>query len=345
MTPTKLTPTAVVDVRRKECPYPLLMIKKALDGLSEGDVLEAQTDHLPTVRETTPRFCKDMGYPFQVVEEQGLWRLFITKGHETPKLVSVTLEGVTKRYQSSQGEVVALEHIDLEILEGEFVCVVGPSGCGKTTLLNLIAGLERPDEGVVKIKGRSVTGSGSDRVVIFQEAALFPWLTVRQNVEFGLKIKGIEPRVRRDLAMDYIKMVHLTRFADSPIHELSGGMKQRVAIARGLAIDPDILLMDEPFAALDAQTRDLLQSELQEIWTATNKTICFITHNVVEAVCLGTRVLAMTYRPGRIKETFRIAHHRPRHLEDPGLIETSSLILKTLQVEVDKAVKAQLGEA
>ena len=338
-------PTAVVDVRRKECPYPLLMIKKALDGLSQGDILEAQTDHLPTVRETTPRFCKDMGYPFEVVEEEGLWRLFITKGHEVPKPVSVTLEGVGKRYRSTQGEVVAIEGINLEILEGEFVCVVGPSGCGKTTLLNLIAGLERPSEGTVKIKGHPVVGSGSDRVVIFQEAALFPWLTVRQNVEFGLKIKGIEPRVRRDLAMDYIKMVHLTRFADSPIHELSGGMKQRVAIARGLAIDPDILLMDEPFASLDAQTRDLLHIELQEIWTATNKTILFITHNVREAVCLATRIIAMTYRPGRIKETFHVTHHRPRHLEDPGLIETSKMILKTLQTEVDKAVKDEFGDA
>jgi NitT/TauT family transport system ATP-binding protein len=181
--------------------------------------------------------------------------------------------------------------------------------------------------------------------VIFQEGALFPWLTVRQNVEFGLKVNGVERQVRGDLAMDYLKMVHLTRFADSLVHELSGGMRQRVAIARGLAMDPDILLMDEPFAALDAQTRDLLHVELQEIWTATNKTILFITHNVREAVCLAGRIAVMTYRPGRIKETFTITHHRPRHLEDPGLIDTSALILKALRSEVDKAVKAELGDA
>ncbi|MEO5656693.1 MAG: ATP-binding cassette domain-containing protein [Nitrospiria bacterium] len=337
--------TATVDVRRQQCPYPLLMIKKALDGLREGDVLEAQTDHLPTARETTPRFCKDMGYGLDVLEEAGLWRLIITKGQEAPKPVSLTLDGVEKSYASDRGLVTAVEQIDLQILEGEFVCIVGPSGCGKSTLLNLIAGLERPDRGAVKIKGHEVTGPGSDRVVIFQEGALFPWLTVRQNVEFGLKIKGVERRVRRDLAMDYLKMVHLTRFADALVHELSGGMKQRVASARGLAMDPDILLMDEPFAALDAQTRDLLHVELQEIWTATSKTILFITHNVREAVCLANRVLVMTYRPGRIKETFIIGHHRPRHLEDPGLIETSALILKTLKGEVDKAVKAELGDA
>ena len=338
-------PTAAIDVRRQQCPYPLLMIKKALDGLREGDVLEAQTDHLPTARETTPRFCKDMGYPLDVVQEDGIWRLIITKGHEAPKPVSVTLQGVGKRYASSQGAVSALEGINLEILEGEFVCLVGPSGCGKSTLLNVIAGLERPDEGAVAIKGHPVTGPGSDRVVIFQEGALFPWLTVRQNVEFGLKIKGVDAQVRRDLAMDYLKMVHLTRFADALVHELSGGMKQRVALARGLAMDPDILLMDEPFAALDAQTRDLLHVELQEIWTATSKTILFITHNVREAVCLGSRILVMTYRPGRIKETFHVSHHRPRHLEDPGLIETSATILKALKAEVDKAVKAELGDA
>lgn len=340
-----MAPHAVVDVRRQQCPYPLLMIKKALDGLREGQVLEAQTDHLPTARETTPRFCRDMGYAFDVIEEPGLWRLIITKGNEAPKPVSVTLEGVGKWYPSSGGQVTALEHINLQILEGEFVCIVGPSGCGKSTLLNLVAGLEFPDAGRVTIKGHTVTGAGADRVVVFQEGALFPWLTVRQNVEFGLKVKGVDPKVRRDLAMDYLKMVHLTRFADSLIHELSGGMRQRVAIARGLAMDPDILLMDEPFAALDAQTRDLLHVELQEIWTATNKTVLFITHNVREAVCLASRIAVMTYRPGRIKETFTISHHRPRHLEDPGLIDTSALILKALRSEVDKAVKAEMGDA
>ena len=343
--PAAVTPHATVDVRRQQCPYPLLMIKKALDGLREGEVLEAQTDHLPTVRETTPRFCRDMGYALRVIEEPGLWRLIITKGNEAPKPVSVTLDGVTKRYRSGGGMVTALEDIRLEILEGEFVCIVGPSGCGKSTLLNLIAGLEFPDAGSVKIKGHPVTGAGADRVVIFQDGALFPWLTVRQNVEFGLKINGVEPQVRRDLAMDYLKMVHLTRFADSLVHELSGGMGQRVAIARGLAMDPDILLMDEPFGALDAQTRDLLHVELQEIWAATSKTILFITHNVREAVCLGSRIAVMTYRPGRIKEIFSITHHRPRHLEDPGLIDASALILKALRSEVDKAMKAELGDA
>jgi len=202
--------------------------------------------------------------------------------------------------------------VNLEIGEGEFVCVAGPSGCGKSTLLNLIAGLDKPDTGELLFDGKPIKTPGAERAVVFQEPALFPWLNVRANVEFGLKIKGVPKAERKEIVAKHLELVHLERFARAFIHELSGGMKQRVQLARALAVEPRMLLMDEPFAALDAQTRDRLQFELQEIWGRTGTTIMFITHNVREAAILADRVVVMSPSPGRIKSELRVPLARPR---------------------------------
>ena len=252
----------------------------------------------------------------------------------------ISLENVSVRFTSRQGNVEALQNVNLSIGAGEFVCLVGPSGCGKSTLLNLIAGLLPVDTGQVSKDGKPIQGAGPDRAVIFQEAALFPWLTAAQNVEFALKHIS-NKRERRDKAMEHLKMVHLARFADSHPHELSGGMRQRVAIARALALDPDVLLMDEPFAALDAQTRDLLIEEVQRIWLETRKTIVFVTHNVLEAVTLGDRVFTMGTRPGRIKQSLVIDLPRPRIVEDPGTAHFARRILADLRDEIAKIVQEE----
>jgi len=251
------------------------------------------------------------------------------------------LEGVTRCFKTSRGTLSALEGINLEIREGEFLCVVGPSGCGKSTLLNLMAGLDRPTAGEIWMDGRRVEAPGRDRIVIFQELGLFPWLTVLENVEFGLRMNGVGRKERRARAQHYLRLVHLSRFETSYIHQLSGGMKQRVALARSLATEPDVLLMDEPFAALDAQTRDLLHEELERIWAETRKTIIFVTHNVREAVRLGDRVVLLTFRPGRIKSEFVMTLPRPRHLEDPDLALTAREVLAQLREEITKPVEKE----
>ncbi|MCM8794392.1 MAG: ABC transporter ATP-binding protein [Candidatus Omnitrophica bacterium] len=253
--------------------------------------------------------------------------------------MSVVLEHVSKRFQQNGSSVQVLENVNFTIEDGEFVCLVGPSGCGKSTLINLIAGLEKPSAGRVLVDGSPVTGPGQGRVVVFQEAALFPWLTVRKNVEFGLKMLGLPAAEKEARVFSYLKMVHLTRFAAAYPHQLSGGMKQRVAIARALAMDPKILLMDEPFAALDAQTRRLLQLELVDIWKATKKTVFFVTHNVREATALGDKVLEITARPGRIKKGYAIHLPKPRRENDPHLIVIQQRILMSLQEEIAKVVK------
>ena len=253
--------------------------------------------------------------------------------------MSVVLERVSKRFSHNGSPVEVLHEVDLTIEEGEFVCLVGPSGCGKSTLINLVAGLETPSSGRVLIDGIPVTSPGTDRVVVFQEAALFPWLTVRGNVEFGLKMAGVSASERQRRAAEYLKMVHLGRFAGFYPNQLSGGMKQRAAIARALVMDPKILLMDEPFAAVDAQTRRLLHEELLEIWGKTRKTIFFVTHNVREATVLGDKVLTISARPGRIKGGFRIHLPRPRRESDPHLIVIQQRILLGLQEEIAKVVK------
>jgi NitT/TauT family transport system ATP-binding protein len=255
---------------------------------------------------------------------------------------SIALSGVFRSYANSRGSFTpALQNIDLEIEQGEFVCIVGPSGCGKSTLLHLLAGLDRPTTGEITVDGGPVNGPGTDRILLFQELGLFPWLTVRQNVEFGLKMAGLSKIERRDRARVFLRMVHLSHFEDHYIHQLSGGMKQRVALARSLALGPKILLMDEPFAALDAQTRDMLHDELERIWKETSPTIVFVTHNVREAVRLGDRVLLMSFRPGRIKKQFQINLQRPRHVEDSDVAYLSKEILGQLREEIDRSFNAE----
>jgi NitT/TauT family transport system ATP-binding protein len=219
----------------------------------------------------------------------------------------IVFENVSKTFPTRErGELAAVRDVSLDIAPGEFTVVVGPSGCGKSTLLDLLAGLTAPSSGRILVDGAPVTGPGLDRGVVFQQYALLPWRDARGNVEFGLEAKGVPRRERRERAAEYLDLVGLAGFGDRYPHELSGGMRQRVAIARSLAFDPGVLLMDEPFAALDAQTRDLLQEELLRIWERTGKTVVFITHGIDEAVYLGQRVAVLTSRPGRIKDVIDV---------------------------------------
>ncbi|MFI5911902.1 ABC transporter ATP-binding protein [Dactylosporangium sp. NPDC051541] len=219
----------------------------------------------------------------------------------------IGVRNITKTFPARSGpELTALENISLDIAAGEFVTLVGPSGCGKSTLLDLIAGLTEPTSGELTIGGHPITGPGLDRGVVFQQYALFPWRTAQANIEFGLEVKGVPRRLRAERAREMLALVGLTAFAHSYPHELSGGMRQRVAIARSLAYEPAVLLMDEPYAALDAQTRESLQEDLLAIWKRTGTTVLFITHSIEEAVYLGQRVAVMTARPGRIKRVVDI---------------------------------------
>jgi NitT/TauT family transport system ATP-binding protein len=235
---------------------------------------------------------------------------------------------------SPNGMMAAVENVTLNIDEGQFVCFVGPSGCGKTTLLNIIAGLDKPTKGEVILNGRPVTEPGPDRIMVFQDNALFPWLKVIDNVQFGLKIAGIEKQKRYQISMHYLEMMQLTKFAEAYTYQLSGGMKQRVSLARALVMDPEILLMDEPFAALDSQTRDLLLVELQLIWAKTRKTILFVTHNISESVCLGDRVIVFTNRPGKVKREIQVDYRRPRLTEDSNLYKYQREVLDELKTEI-----------
>jgi len=237
----------------------------------------------------------------------------VSNGHQD----TLAIRGVTKRFAVGDDEVEALAPIDLAIPKGEFVCMIGASGCGKSTLLRIIAGFEEPTTGHVLIDGKAVTGPGSDRGMVFQDYALFPWMTVRQNISFGPRQRHL-PREEIDRTTDeYVRMVGLERFADRYPNQLSGGMKQRVAIARVLANNANILLMDEPFGALDALTREQLQNELLQIWKRTGVTTIFVTHSVEEAVLLADRVLVMSAGPGRIDSDFRIDLARPRDVSSP----------------------------
>ena len=231
----------------------------------------------------------------------------------TPK---VQIKDVKKIYEGRNGQTIALNGANLDIYDNEFICVVGPSGCGKSTLLNIIAGLHEATSGEVLVDGVKVEGTGVDRGVVFQQYALFPWLTVKKNVEFGLSLKKeLTPEQREEIAMKYIKIVGLEKFVNAYPKELSGGMKQRVAIARAYAVNPSLLLMDEPFGALDAQTRTQLQTELLRTWEEEKKTCFFITHDVEEAILLASRVVVMSARPGRIKEVIDIDIPYPRNQE------------------------------
>ncbi len=211
--------------------------------------------------------------------------------------------------------VAALRELSLDVGKGEFVSIVGPSGCGKSTFLNILLGLLKPDTGSMQLNGTRITGPGQDRAMVFQEFGLLPWRTVLGNVELGLELKGVEASVRRGRAQELIEMAGLAGFEAHYPHELSGGMKQRVGLARALATDPEVLLMDEPFAALDAQTRDLMQAELLQVWERTKKTVIFVTHSIEEAAYLSDRVVIMSARPGRTKTSIRINLPRPRDYE------------------------------
>ncbi|OLD32879.1 MAG: nitrate ABC transporter ATP-binding protein [Thaumarchaeota archaeon 13_1_40CM_2_39_13_2] len=249
-------------------------------------------------------------------------------------MTKLQARGVVKRFDHDGNSVMALDGINLNVEEGDFVCIVGPSGCGKSTFLNIVAGLEKPDSGEVLLNGKPISTPGPDRTMVFQEGALFPWLKVIDNVEFGLKMARIPKDERRQISQSYLDMMQLTKFADSYTYQLSTGMKQRVAIARALAMDPEILLMDEPFAALDSQTRDLLLVELQLIWERTKKTIIFVTHNISESVILGKRVVIFTNRPSKIKKEIVIDYRRPRLMEDENLQKYYHQILEELKSEV-----------
>jgi NitT/TauT family transport system ATP-binding protein len=245
-----------------------------------------------------------------------------------PKL---RVRNLSKTFNSRNGSVEALRNVSLEVDEGEFVCVLGPSGCGKTTLLNLIAEFDTPDSGSVEISNPH-KNDGPQKLVIFQEPSLFPWLTVAENVQFGLKMLGIARRERIRIAKTYLSLVGLDRFCDSYIHELSGGMKQRAALARALALDPEVLLMDEPFAALDPQTRHNLHNEILRIWAETKKTILFITHNIDEALYLADRILVFDCNPGMIKKEFDINIPKPRNPEAHSMRTLESEILRELRM-------------
>lgn len=257
----------------------------------------------------------------------------------------VALDAISLSFKTTSGEgLLALDKINLEVRPGEFLCIVGPSGCGKSTLLHLIAGLLPQTSGKVLVDGRPVIGPGTDRILIFQELGLFPWLTVGGNVEFGMKMKNVPKAERQERVQYYLRLVHLLNFRDSYIHQLSGGMRQRVALARALATEPDVLLMDEPFAALDAQTRDLLHDELERLWAETNRTIIFVTHNVREAVRLGDRVALMTFRPGRVKQEFSVNLPRPRQMEQPDVARTAGEILGYLREEINKSLEEEYAD-
>jgi len=248
---------------------------------------------------------------------------------------------VSKLYEKNGNKIWALKNLNLEVKEGEFLAIVGPSGCGKSTLLKLMASLERPTEGKILLDGKELRDPGPERAMVFQYFSLFPWCTVLENVEFGLKMLNVEEDERRERALHYIKLVGLEGFEDYYPRQLSGGMKQRVALARALAVDPEVLLMDEPFGSLDAQTRNFLQAELLKIWEEEKKTIVFVTHSIIEAVYLGDRVVLMTSRPGRVKEVFEIDIERPRDKGSSEFSRVRSEILSSLKKEVLKTISSE----
>lgn len=259
--------------------------------------------------------------------------------------MKVQLKDVHKEFKKDQNQKLqVLDDINFDIKEGEFVSLLGPSGCGKSTILKLIAGLEKTTSGEVLVNGKKVDKPGTDRIVVFQEGGLFPWMTVKENVSYGLNLKKMSKTEIEEKTMDGLRMVHLINFADAYPHELSGGMKQRVAIARALVMDPEVLLMDEPFAALDEQTRLVLHKELQNIWRNTGNTILFITHNIREALTLSDRVLLMSTRPGKIKESFTVQSARPRDPADSVIVDLERRVMAELEVEMEKVLKEEFGD-
>ncbi len=248
-------------------------------------------------------------------------------------------EGLSKTFKNAAEP--ALSDINMEISDGEFICIVGPSGCGKSTLLNLIAGLETPTSGKIILDDKEVRGPGADRVVMFQEPALYPWLNVMENVKFGMKLAGVPKNEQETRAEKYLKMVHLWDFREYAVHELSGGMKQRTALARALTMDSKIMLMDEPFSALDKQTINKLRAELEAIWEETGRTIIYVTHSVEEALYFADRIIILAERPGVVKSVVKIDLPRPRQLDSEEFVDIRKHLLDGLKVEVDKIEKEE----
>jgi NitT/TauT family transport system ATP-binding protein len=249
----------------------------------------------------------------------------------------LTVDALGKRYSSHGADTPALVDINLDVRDGEFVCLLGPSGCGKSTLLKIVAGLIPATSGTVVIDGKAIDGPGPDRAVVFQDYALFPWMTVRDNVEFGLEARKLARPARREISDRLLGVVGLSDFAGRYPHHLSGGMKQRVSIARALAVDPSLLLMDEPFGALDAQTRQSLQDELLRIWRDYRKTVIFVTHSIEEAIYLSDRIAVMTARPGRIKEVVSIDEPRPRDMTSEAMNQRQRQVRAVLNEEIQRA--------
>ena len=253
-------------------------------------------------------------------------------GHEG----GLNLVGVSKIFTKDKREIIAVNAFSLSVKPQEFVCILGPSGCGKTTILRMIAGLDTPTSGSIPLNGNMVKAPGRDRGMVFQEFALFPWRTVRKNIEFGPELSKMSPEKIREISNRFIELVGLKTFEDIHPKELSGGMKQRVGIARALANDPSILLMDEPFGSIDAQTRNLMQKELLRIWQTTKKTVMFVTHSVEEAVFLADKIIIMTARPGKVREVIEVPLARPRDRTSQEFIKIRARVLAELEEEFDK---------
>lgn len=252
----------------------------------------------------------------------------------------LTIDRLAKAFpQKNKESYTVFSDLHFQVKEGEFLSILGPSGCGKSTLLHIIGGLDQPTEGSVQMNGKPIQEPGPDRGFVFQEAALMPWLSVMENVMFGLA--HLPKDEAKQVALEHLKLVHLSRFADSFPHELSGGMRQRVSIARALAMNPKVLLMDEPFGALDEQTRMMMHKELQEIWMKTQKTILFITHNIREAILLSDRILLMGTRPGRIMKEFYVDIERPRPSSHPDFITLEQEIMSYLEGEISKVMQEE----
>ena len=249
------------------------------------------------------------------------------------------LQEINKTFDNTDKE--SLSGINLDVEKGEFICIVGPSGCGKSTLLNLVAGLITPSSGKIILDGNEVVKPGADRVMMFQEAALYPWLNVMQNVMFGLDALGLAKEEQKKKAKQYLKMVQLWEYRDYPIHQISGGMKQRTALARALAMDSKLLLMDEPFSALDKQTINVLREELESIWEQTRKTILYVTHSVEEAIYFADRVVVMSENPGRIREIIPINLPRPRRIENKEFLDLRTWILQSVKAGVKKNMEKE----
>ena len=256
-----------------------------------------------------------------------------------PSADKVRIEGITVRFS----QFTALSNVSLDIADGEFVCLIGPSGCGKTTLLNTIAGFQTASEGTLLVSGRPVSQPGPDRGMVFQEYGLFPWFTVEQNVQYGPRLKGLGRRELQKISDGYLSLVHLEHVAKHFPSQLSGGMRQRVAIARALANKPDIILMDEPFGALDAMTREMLQEELLKIWEVERRTCVFVTHSIDEAIFLADRIVVMAAHPGRIARVFHNSMGRPRNRTSTDYFEVFRVLNEELRMEIAAAKQAERG--